>query len=122
MAATTRVIWDDDFTAYNFGEGHPMTPLRLELTARLCESFGLFDKADVEVVSPCEASDDLLATIHDRDYIAAVKEAGLDPSSADPRRGLGTDDDPAFVFGVQRGVDLAGHLLVAREKAFQIAS
>ena len=37
MAATTRVIWGEDFTAYDFGEGHPMTPLRLELTARLCE-------------------------------------------------------------------------------------
>lgn len=97
MAATTRVIWGEDFTAYDFGEGHPMTPLRLELTARLCESFGLFDLADVDVVSPCVASDDLLATVHDRDYIAAVKEAGVDPSLADPRRGLGTDDDPAFV-------------------------
>ena len=97
MAATTRVIWDDDFTAYDFGEGHPMTPLRLELTARLCESFGLFDLPGVEVISPDAASEELLATIHDPDYIVAVQEASIDPSRADERRGLGTDDDPAFL-------------------------
>jgi acetoin utilization protein AcuC len=96
MGATAQVIWDDDFSAYDFGEGHPMTPLRLELTARLCEDFGLFDLPGVEVVAPDIASDDLLATVHDRDYIAAVRAASLDPGRADVRRGLGTDDDPAF--------------------------
>ena len=97
MTATARVIWDEGFTAYDFGEGHPMTPVRLELTARLCEAFGLFENRGVEVVAPGRASDDLLATIHDRDYIAAVKAASIDPSVADPGRGIGTEDDPAFV-------------------------
>jgi acetoin utilization protein AcuC len=96
MGATARVIWDDDFTAYDFGEGHPMSPLRLELTARLCAEFGLFDLPGVEVVSPAPADDDLLATVHDRDYIAAVRAASLDPTHVDEQRGIGTDDDPAF--------------------------
>ncbi|MFN2320037.1 MAG: acetoin utilization protein AcuC [Dermatophilaceae bacterium] len=96
MGATAQVIWDDDFSAYDFGEGHPMSPIRLELTARLCEAFGLFDLPGVEVVSPEIASDDLLATVHDREYIAAVRAASLDPREADQRRGIGTDDDPAF--------------------------
>ena len=96
MGATAQVIWDDGFSAYDFGEGHPMTPLRLELTARLCEAFGVFDLPGVEVLAPEIASDDLLATVHDRDYIAAVRAASLDPSQADERRGIGTEDDPAF--------------------------
>lgn len=96
MGATAQVIWDDDFSAYDFGEGHPMSPLRLELTARLCQAFGLFDLPGVEVIAPDLASDDLLATVHDRDYIAAVRAASLDPQHADERRGLGTEDDPAF--------------------------
>ena len=75
MGATAQVIWDDDFSAYDFGEGHPMKPLRLELSARLCEAFGLFDLPGVQVVAPGIAEDDLLATVHDRDYIAAVRAA-----------------------------------------------
>jgi acetoin utilization protein AcuC len=34
--------------------------------------------------------------VHDRDYIAAVRAASQDPANADPQRGLGTEDDPAF--------------------------
>lgn len=97
MAAMARVVWDDVFTEYNFGEGHPMAPLRLELTARLCQSFGLFDRSDVEVVAPPMASDDLLATVHDREYIEAVRRASVNVEEADLVRGIGTDDDPAFL-------------------------
>lgn len=96
MGATAHVVWDDIFTAYNFGPGHPMAPLRLELTARLCESLGVFELPGVQVLAPQVATDDLLATVHDRAYIAAVRAASDNPSEADPGRGLGTEDDPAF--------------------------
>ena len=97
MAARARVIWDEVFTRYNFGDDHPMAPLRLELTARLCEAFGLFDRSDVEVIAPEIADDDLLATVHERSYIEGVRAAGADPTAADLLLGLGTDDDPAFL-------------------------
>ena len=97
MAVQARVIWNDDFTRYDFGPTHPMAPVRLALTARLCTDLGLFDDAGVEVVGAEVASDDLIATVHDRDYIQAVHDASLDPSSALGSRGLGTEDDPAFV-------------------------
>jgi acetoin utilization protein AcuC len=99
MPSQARVVWDPSFTEYNFGPTHPMSPLRLDLTARLCEALGVFAQPGVEVVGAAAASDDLLATIHDRDYIAAVKEASDDPEVADTAYGLGTEDDPAF-FGM----------------------
>ena len=34
MAHRTSVIWDDGFTAYDFGPDHPMGPVRLDLTTR----------------------------------------------------------------------------------------
>ncbi len=92
-----QVVWDEDFTAYDFGPTHPMSPIRLDLTARLCDAFGLFDGDDVQVVSPAVPDDDLLATVHGRDYIAAVRAASVDPDAADEGCGLGTDDDPAFL-------------------------
>ncbi|MDO5501906.1 MAG: acetoin utilization protein AcuC [Actinomycetia bacterium] len=96
MATTARVIWDDVLTEYDFGVGHPMAPLRLDLTARLCEAFGVFDLPGVDVRQVDIAPDELLATVHDPGYIAAVKAASADPGAADVRRGLGTEDDPAF--------------------------
>lgn len=90
----TRVVWSDDFTDYDFGTGHPMRPLRLDLTTRLAAALGVLD--GIELHAPGPASDELLQTVHDADYIAAVKAASDDPSLADPARGLGTDDDPAF--------------------------
>ena len=74
-----------------------MAPVRLDLTARLCEALGSSTHADVELVEPAgRRATTLLATVHDPDYIAAVKAASADPSDADDGRGLGTEDDPAF--------------------------
>ncbi len=95
MAPTARVIWDDAFTAYNFGPEHPMAPARLELTTRLLRDLGVFD--EVEMVSPRVCPEEMLTTVHDAAYVAAVQEASLDPANADQSRGLGTEDDPAFL-------------------------
>ena len=93
------MVWDPGFTKYDFGPHHPMSPVRLDLTARLCESFGLFAHPDIELVNPQIPDDAVLETVHDPVYIAAVKEASTIPELADPRFGLGTDDDPAFLGG-----------------------
>jgi acetoin utilization protein AcuC len=95
MAPTARVIWDDAFTAYDFGPQHPMAPARLELTTRLLRDLGIFD--EVEMVSPRVCPEELLTTVHEPAYVAAVQEASLDPANADQSRGLGTEDDPAFL-------------------------
>ena len=50
----------------------------------------------VTLLAPEVADDDVLATVHDRDYIEAVHRASADPTVADVNRGLGTEDDPAF--------------------------
>jgi acetoin utilization protein AcuC len=90
------VAWDPDLTAYDFGPSHPMSPIRLDLTSRLCRAMGLFDLPQVQVVGAEPVADDVLLTVHDQDYIDAVKNASADPDVAEPLRGLGTDDDPAF--------------------------
>ncbi|KRE37460.1 acetoin utilization protein AcuC [Janibacter sp. Soil728] len=94
MSTQACAIWGEDFTRYDFGVGHPMSPVRLDLTARLCRELGVFDEMDVVDVEP--ASDDVLATVHDRDYVEAVKKISADPTSADGHWGIGTDDVPAF--------------------------
>ncbi len=97
MPMQAMVVWDPTFTKYDFGPTHPMSPLRLDLTARLCDAFGLFDGADVGLLAPDIADDDLLASVHDRDYIAGVRQGSEQPDQADDRWGIGTEDDPAFI-------------------------
>ncbi len=97
MPTQTEVVWDQSFTNYDFGPTHPMSPVRLDLTARLCEAFGLFDHADVMLVNPDVPDDSVLATVHRRDYIEGVRAGSLDPEHADPVWGIGTEDDPAFL-------------------------
>jgi acetoin utilization protein AcuC len=95
-APQALVVWEDALTGYDFGPTHPMTPIRLDLTARLCRDLGLFDLPQVRVVGAEPVADSVLETVHEPAYVAAVRAAGADPMAADPLRGLGTDDDPAF--------------------------
>jgi acetoin utilization protein AcuC len=92
-----RLVWDEVFGGYDFGAGHPMAPIRLELTARLIRDLGLLDAPGVRVVSAEPASDQVLETVHDPAYVAAVQRASKDPAVAEAGFGLGTSDTPAFV-------------------------
>ena len=93
MNRRSRVVWDDDFVRYDFGAGHPMSPLRVDLTARLCRDLGLFEH--MEVVDAAVAPDELLRTVHTAGLVDAVRRASVDPRAV-VGHGLGTDDTPAF--------------------------
>lgn len=90
-----RLVWSPRLLEYDFGPGHPMSPARLDLTMRLIEALGLLDQPTLEVVDAEPATDAVIETVHDAEYVAAVRQAGttLEPNLL---RGLGTDDDPLF--------------------------
>ncbi len=65
--------------AYDFGPGHPLAPVRLDLTMRLARELGVLDRSGVTVVAPEPADDALLGLVHDPRYVAAVAvECGLE--------------------------------------------
>src|ERR1022692_357496 len=97
MACTLHVAWDERLIGYDFGPGHPLAPVRVELTIELARAFGLFAEPGVAVERPVPATDAQLELVHDPRYIAAVRRAGegeLDLSVLS--FGIGTEDDPAF--------------------------
>jgi hypothetical protein len=47
-----HVAWDDALTGYDFGPGHPMSPVRLDLTIRLAREMGVLDAPQVREVAP----------------------------------------------------------------------
>ena len=97
MTCSLYVAWDDKLTEYDFGPGHPLAPVRVELTMRLARSLGVLTAPGVAVTAPTPATDADLQLVHTPEYIAAVRragESGLTPDSL--RYGLGTADDPVF--------------------------
>src|SRR6266516_2455707 len=100
MSCTVHVAWDHRLTGYDFGSGHPLAPVRVELTIELARALGVLDAAGVQVVAPEPATDAELELVHDPCYIAAVKQAG------------GPDPGPvAGWFGqTEHGVSIGGGL------------
>jgi acetoin utilization protein AcuC len=94
MSGEAMLVFDEGLTAYDFGHGHPMSPIRVDLTVRLARALGVLDQ--LKVVPAPVADDALIATVHTEEYIAAVKRAGEDPDRPDPRHGLGTEDTYCF--------------------------
>jgi acetoin utilization protein AcuC len=113
MSGRAQLMWDPAVAGYDFGAGHPMDPVRLELTRSLVGAFGL--DRDVEVVAAKRAGDSTLRLVHREDYVEAVKAASLDPESADQAYGLGTVDDPAFAGMHEVSALIAGQSVGAAE-------
>ncbi|MFC0865248.1 acetoin utilization protein AcuC [Sphaerimonospora cavernae] len=113
MSQAVRVIWDDALVSYDFGPGHPLAPVRVELTMALARDLGVLDGAEMGGCVP--ATDDELALVHKRDYIEAVKAVSRS-GRPDLRHGLGTDDNPAFV-GVHEAAALVTGATLAAARA-----
>ena len=96
MSGRAAVVYDDGLTRYNFGPGHPMAPIRVDLTMRLARSLGVFDNPDLQLVAGPTATDDELGLVHTAPYIETVKRLSDHPDESDLAHGLGTEDDPVF--------------------------
>lgn len=87
------VVYDPSLAEYDFGEGHPMAPIRVELTMGLAREAGVLD--GLEVAPAPVATEDQLLTVHDARFIEAVQRAGQN-LAPDLAFGIGTEDDPVF--------------------------
>ncbi|KGA10838.1 MAG: hypothetical protein GM44_3005, partial [actinobacterium acAMD-2] len=41
MSESVAIVWDDAMVAYDFGRGHPLSPIRVRLTMDLAHQLGL---------------------------------------------------------------------------------
>jgi acetoin utilization protein AcuC len=90
-------IWDEELRQYDFGPGHPLSPIRSVLTYKLIESLKILDQSNCTLVEGVDlASDEVILRVHDPSYVESVKLASIHPGYRDLGRGLGTDDVPVF--------------------------
>ncbi|MFC5184270.1 acetoin utilization protein AcuC [Actinomadura harenae] len=109
------VFWDERLISYDFGPGHPMNPVRVELTIALARELGVLSGPGVRVVGFEAADDTTLRLVHEEAYVAAVRHAG-ETGLPDPRHGLGTDDNPVFL-GMHEASALVAGASVAGARA-----
>ncbi|WNI17125.1 acetoin utilization protein AcuC [Actinacidiphila sp. ITFR-21] len=114
MTGRARLMWDERVTAYDFGPGHPMDPVRLALTRSLVRAFGL--DAELSVVAAPPAGESTLSLVHRPDYVAAVRRASADPRVAQAAYGIGSEDNPAFA-GMHEAAALIAGLSVGAAEA-----
>lgn len=98
------VVYHPGYTAYNFGPGHPFSPVRLEMLLSLLEALG----PPIEFIKPPAATREEVLTVHRPDFVALVEaaSAGL-PVPAAHHYGLDTPDVPVFA-----GMDEASRTIV----------
>jgi len=90
-------IWDEELRLYDFGPGHPLSPIRTVLAYKLIESLKILDQPNCTLVEGVElAPDETILRVHDSRYVESVKLASAHPGYRDLARGLGTDDVPVF--------------------------
>jgi acetoin utilization protein AcuC len=131
MACTLHVAWDERLTDYHFGPGHPMAPMRVELTMRLAHEFGLWDQSGVTVAAPDPATDADLELVHDLPYVQMVEAVSRWAEHPDAREGLagkqlrvaqaiglGTEDNPVFPGMHEASALVAGATLAAARTAW----
>ena len=122
MSGPACVVFDQSLVEYDFGAGHPMNPVRVDLTMRLAQELGVVPPGSaatrpghdgLAVVSAPVADEDLLLTVHDEALVESVVRSGDDPGRVDLGRGLGTDDNPTFA-GMHRA---SAHIVGATVEA-----
>jgi acetoin utilization protein AcuC len=119
VSDSVAVVWDEALRAYDFGPGHPLAPIRVQLAMRLARDFGLLDTPTLEILTPVvPATIEQIAAVHELEYIAAVQHASENPHDADPLRGLGTPDDPAFAGMHDASALVAGATLMAAQAVY----
>jgi acetoin utilization protein AcuC len=98
------VLYHPAYRDYSFGDDHPFSPLRLDMTLDLCEALG----HPLETVAPEPASREELLGVHEEYYVRRVEALSAGEEVPDREDyGLGTPDTPAFP-----GMDLACRWLV----------
>ena len=112
MTGRLVMAWDDALIQYDFGPGHPLAPVRVALTIQLAGALGVLSGPSVTTVAPSPATDAELETVHDDDYVAAVRQAGRS-LAPDLRFGLGTTDNPVFEGMHEASALVAGATLTA---------
>jgi acetoin utilization protein AcuC len=102
------VIYHPAYRSYAFGDDHPFSPVRLDITLDLLRSLG----HTVRPVTPVPATREDILGVHEEYYVRRVEQLSAGEAVPDSEEyGLGTPDNPVFPNMDEAGRWLAGGAL-----------
>ena len=113
-------IGHDVYRRAAYGSLHPLAIPRVETVVDVCRALDWLPEGRYEV-SPC-SSEDELARFHDREYIAAFRQAsgsGQVDAAVRERHGLGTMENPIFPGVFERAATSVGGSIRAAQRALE---
>ena len=116
------LIYTNEYERYNFGESHPLRPLRIKLTYSLMEKLGLLSNERLEIFHPRMCTREELEMVHSTDYIDAIKTLSEDPNEKNINSykfGLGPGDNPIFKGMYEASALVCGASLVAADHVWK---
>ena len=116
MTGAAGFVFDPTLTEYNFGPGHPLAPIRIDLTMLLADQLGVLGLPDVTMYDAPMGTLEQVRLLHSAAYVEAVQRSGADPTRTDLSRGLGSDDNPTFA-GMH---EAASHIVGATVEAARL--
>ena len=72
------LVWRPDLAAYDFGEGHPLDPVRVTLSVALMRDYAMLTPQITASAPP--ADDATLELVHSAEYVKTVREASASPA------------------------------------------
>jgi acetoin utilization protein AcuC len=116
VSDTVTVVWDDELLSYDWGDEHPMNPIRLALTISLARRFGVLDRPHVTMVKPRPAGEELLTLVHDPAYLDVVRTAPSRPWGVG--HGFESTDNPVFPHMYESSALITGGSVLAAEQVW----
>ena len=93
MNAALKILYHQEYQSYNFGEGHPFSPVRLALLVDLLDSL----ENPLRFTAPEPATTASLQSVHTDRYIDIVESASMLAWTPEARQyGIDTHDVPIF--------------------------
>jgi len=108
------LVYDEAFLGYDFGGGHALREVRVQLARDLIRAYGL--AGDEEELGPEPASYKAIRSVHTQDYVDVVRRLSADPKGVSYEHGLGTADNPVFKGMYEASALQAGATVLACEE------
>jgi acetoin utilization deacetylase AcuC-like enzyme len=87
---TTALIYDPIFLEHQTPRRHPDRPERLEMSINVLEALGWLEREGLVQLKPRAATEDELATVHERAYIQQVRDACAEVAAQEASGGRST--------------------------------
>ena len=114
-ASIALVTVEDIAKRYDFGPSHPLRPERVLLTYDNIRKLGLISRPGVVEVPSRSASDEEILSVHDEEFVNAVRAVDTGAMDTGPSFGLGTPDNPIFGDMHDASAAVCGASIVAAE-------